>query len=142
MRERIYFWRALERYIRSISAVKVYRLPDENTNCQRQGVFLGTLEKMEIQDQRCRDREMSRLVTTVKAAELYGDGNSRKFLHWVKRQEGFPRPDGKHHLMWDTKAIDEFLDKRANLKPKSSGWKETILKGLSNGSDTSALSGI
>lgn len=81
----------------------------------------------------------TRLLTTTGAAERYGfmkDGkpNTRAFLFYVSKNPGFPRPAGSHHLMWDSKAIDQWLDTKNNLTPTPSNsvknqWMEAFKNG-------------
>lgn len=86
---------------------------------------------------------MSRILTTIRAAEHYGFANSRNFMNWARKlkDKGFPWPEREHHLVWDTKAIDLFLDRQAGIKPNATHWGQTILAGLTNGNGQSALSG-
>lgn len=66
-----------------------------------------------------------RLASTKTAAKTLGfvdeagEPNTRAFLAWAKQQKGLPRPNGKHHLWWDMKAIDQYLDKQSEIQPES-----------------------
>lgn len=80
---------------------------------------------------------MTRFACTETIAREYGfvkDGKVcvRSFLRWVKEQKGFPRPKRRHHLWWDTKAIDQYLDKVNNTQPQSDN-DDDIIFGRLNG---------
>ena len=78
-----------------------------------------------------------RVGTTRQAAKHFGFHNdygipdTRSFLA-MRQQSGFPKPilGDKHHLWWDFKAIEQFLDKQSLVQPKSTDHSSKIRERL------------
>lgn len=81
-----------------------------------------------------------RLASTKKAAAILGFSTAGAFMRWVSKQHGFPRPVGKHHLVWDMKAVDQYLDKLSNLQPESADHDDIIFGRLAGGKDSREIS--
>ncbi len=72
-----------------------------------------------------------RLYNTAQAAlklgfiNKKGEANSRAFLRWAASQ-GLRRPNGKHHLWWDFKAIEQHLDKPTENNHNLTDWDAIV----------------
>lgn len=77
-----------------------------------------------------------RLLDTASAARKYGFRSERAFTYAAKVRKGFPRPIGVHHSLWDTKAIDLWLDKQAKIETESADdWAKTLDRRLAEDGD-------
>jgi predicted DNA-binding transcriptional regulator AlpA len=77
---------------------------------------------------------MKRLLNVTELAEYLGV--SLEYLRQWRDDKDFPKPiRGK---LWDSKAIEQYLDKLSNLAPNSADWNRVVEERL-RGNGTRAL---
>lgn len=81
---------------------------------------------------------MKRLLNATELAEYLGV--SREYLRHWREDKDFPKPiRGK---LWDSKAVEQYLDNLSNIKPKSINFDVILEERLKYGKGAREISAI